>query len=152
MEIGQDIGPVSLSGSCWPRAPLKCGALAPSSELQPHRGTPGPGSSWLLWRPLWSTGSLAPTQTDASALRICSLRGHTPLLWRRLGEKRRVQTHKKKKNVTVLSKIHLWQEITTTHGAKQLKVKRHVIHKSHRAEWHSKTVKYYIHFTGFSTG
>lgn len=69
------------------------------------------------------------------------------------GRDKKSSDTQKEKNVTVLSKIHLWQEITTTHGAKQLKVKRHVIHKSHRAEWHSsKTVKYYIHFTGFSTG
>lgn len=91
LEIGKDIGPAFLSGSCWPRTPLKCGALAPKTAPRPQRGTPDPGSSWLLWRPLWSTGCLAPTQTDASATRTGSLPGHSPLLWWRLGQKRRVR-------------------------------------------------------------
>lgn len=152
LEIGQDIGPVFPSDSCWPRAPSECGALAPSAGLHPRRGTAGPGSSWLLWRPPWSTGSPASTQTAASAPQTGSLHAHTPLPSLRLGEENERERVEKSSGQWT----QLWQEITTMHGAKQLKVKRHVIlgiHKSHLAEWHSNVIaKYNMRFTRFSTG
>lgn len=125
VDIGQDIGPVFPSESCCPRGPVKCGALAPSAELHPHRGTAGPGSSWLLWRPPWSTGSPAPTQTDASAPRTGSLHAHTPLLSPRLGEEREGERWKrsfdqenKPKKKTCFEWTQLWQEITWSEAAK----------------------------------
>lgn len=128
LKMGQDIGQVFVSDSCWPHAPLKCVALAPSAELHPHRGTAGPGFSWHLWRPLWSTGPPAPTRTAAAAPRTGSLHAHTPLLSLQLGEERERKSSAKE----------------------QLKVKRHVstwINKSHQAECHSnRIVKYNMHF------
>lgn len=123
LKIEQDIGPVFPSESCCPRAPLKCGALAPSAELRPHRGTSGPGSSWLPWRPPWSTGSPAPTQTAASAPRTGSLRARTPLPSLRLGAEREGKRGKKsldQKRNTLCCWVNtkLWQEITWSEEAK----------------------------------
>lgn len=80
----QDIGPVSLSDSCWPRSPWECAGLAPRTGPPPRLDTSGPGSSGPLWRPPWSTCSPAPSPTGAAGPQTCSPRGYIPPRWRRL--------------------------------------------------------------------
>ena len=108
LEIGQDIGRAFPSESCWTLAPSRCGALAPSAGLRRPRGTAGPGSSWLPWRPPWSTGYPAPTPTPGAAPPTGSLRERTPPLSLRLQEERRRngRGRDKAKNVSVLMSKH----------------------------------------------